>query len=213
MKLLEIHASPRGEHSVSRTVAERLKTALTGAKSGFSSQIRDLNRSPLPHVSGELVQAFFTPPDSRSPEQTALLALSDQLCGELQAADTLVISTPMWNFSVPSVLKAWIDHIVRVGVTFRYGANGPEGLLNPDLEVFIVTASGGAYSNPETHMLDHTGPYLKQLFHFLGSKRIHLIPAESTALDAAQSLDNALERLTRLIAHHSATTHESHRGL
>lgn len=214
MKLLEIHASPRGEHSVSRLLAEQLKTALTQPPSPpWNIQSVDLDQIPITHINGLIAHAMFTPPDARTSDQKKLLEPSDRYCSDLLAADVLIISTPMWNFSVPSTLKAWIDHVVRVGVTFQYTETGPKGLLNPDLEVFLCTASGGAYSTPETHALDHVGPYLKQVFHFLGCKRVHLIPAESVAIDAQQSMVNATERLQRLLAHRARGTHEPDRSL
>src|SRR5579864_2951193 len=106
---------------------------------------RDLTAASMPHLSLDALGALMTPAEQRSPGQAAAVAFADNLIEELEAADTIVLAVPMYNFSVPSTLKAWIDHVARAGRTFRYTAAGPQGLLKGK-KVFIVTGRGGVYT-------------------------------------------------------------------
>ncbi|MBC7692152.1 MAG: NAD(P)H-dependent oxidoreductase [Methylotenera sp.] len=203
MNLLEIQASPM-ESSASREVSTALVQRLLErernsriSKNTFAGvKIRSVStEDSVPHWTAAQVQASFTPPESRSSQQTRLLDFSDELCNELIQADTVVIATPMWNFSIPSALKAWIDHIVRVGVTFRYGAHGPEGLLSPNKELHLVVSSGGMYSQGPLTELDHASSYLRHVFGFMGIQKITLIRVENTAMDRHTAVQSALSEI------------------
>ncbi|MFY0594866.1 MAG: NAD(P)H-dependent oxidoreductase [Cognatishimia sp.] len=157
--ILHIDASARRNSSVSRELSAKLVTE-TGAENVIR---RDLSEE-IPYLNETWVQGTFTPPENRSKEQVAALDFSDTLVAELTAADTIIIGTPIYNFSIPAVLKAWIDQIARAGVTFKYTENGPKGLLE-DKKVIIAVASGGTAIGSD---YDFASPYLKFALGFLG---------------------------------------------
>jgi len=129
---------------------------------------RDLTPARMPHLDADTLAALSIPAAERTPRQEALVAFSDEIVAEVEAADTIVLAVPMYNFSIPSTLKAWIDHIARAGRTFRYTAAGPEGLLKGK-KVFVVTARGGQYSGDSpSRPYDFQEPYLRALLGFLG---------------------------------------------
>lgn len=148
--------------------------------------LRDLANTPLPHISAETITGYYTPADQLTPALRAATALSDTLIEELQSADVLVLSAPIYNFSVPSSLKAWIDHISRVGKTFAYDGKSFTGLLKAK-RVYLLIAYGAGGYGPDGGLaaLDHITPYLKQLFAFLGATDIRVIPLEATTADTA----------------------------
>src|SRR6202050_1378313 len=139
-QILLITSSPRVE-SYSTRVARRLAEKL-GSRPRAHVTVRDLTRQPLPHIDDSFAVARNTPSDLLTSAQKSALSLSDELLAELFAADTLIIAAAMINFGIPSSLKAYIDYIVRPGVTFRYGAQGPEGLVKGK-KVYLVVARGG----------------------------------------------------------------------
>jgi FMN-dependent NADH-azoreductase len=129
---------------------------------------RDLTADAMPHLSLAALAASMTPADSRSTAEHEAAALADTLIEEVEATDVIVIAAPMYNFSIPSTLKAWIDHITRAGRTFRYGAAGPEGLLE-GRKVFVITGRGGIYSDDSpARGMDFQEPYLRAMLGFLG---------------------------------------------
>ncbi len=150
---------------------------------------RDFGTNPLPHLTGAVIGAFFTPPDKRDAALSEAIKLSDQVVDELIAADVIVIGSPMWNFGIPSSLKAWIDHIVRAGRTFKYGASGPETLLPSGKKVIIVSARGGVYSDGPMKMMDYQETYLKAILGFIGLHNVSFVRAEGIAMgeDAAKN--------------------------
>lgn len=166
-KILRIDSSARTEGSVSRQLADRYLTRLSGEVT-----TRDLANG-LPYLDATWTGATFTPPETRSEEQKAALALSDELLAEFDAADTVVISAPIYNFTIPSTLKTWLDHLARVGVSFHYTENGPEGLLK-DKRIVVLLASGGT---PVGSPYDFATPYLKQMFGFMGLTNVEVIGA------------------------------------
>jgi FMN-dependent NADH-azoreductase len=180
-KLLVIDCSPKGELSASRKISQKLMEKFKSLHPTLEIIHRDLTQAPPPHLNPKMVQAFFTPAAQRSHDQKKLIALSDQLTQELIQADAVIVSSPMWNFSVPSALKAWIDHIVRAGLSFQYTDKGPEGLLDPKKKVFLALSTGGIYSHGPAQNVDHLAPYLQSVFEFLGIKEIHILRAEGTA--------------------------------
>jgi FMN-dependent NADH-azoreductase len=129
---------------------------------------RDLTADGIPHLSLVAFTASLTPADARSSAEQRAAALADALIEEVEAADVIVLAVPMYNFSIPSTLKAWIDHITRAGRTFRYGPAGPEGLLK-GRKVFVITGRGGVYSDDSPAKgMDFQEPYLRAMLGFLG---------------------------------------------
>ena len=190
-KLLFVTSSILGENSKSRALGREFVEAWTRHHAGTRVVERDLVAEAVPHLTGAVVGAAMTPAEQRSPEQAETVSLADRLIEELEAADVVVLAAPMYNFSVPSTVKAWIDHVVRAGRTFRYGANGPEGLLRGK-KVFIVTARGGVYSQGPGKSMDFHEPYLRHVLGFIGLTDVSFIYAEGLAMPevAAGALEN-----------------------
>ena len=184
--ILHINSSERFQDSVTRQVSAELVSALQ-KQSGFVIKSRDLAKG-IPFINEDWIHANFTDPEQRTEQNKQALKTSDQLVEELQAAEILVIASPIYNFSVPAVLKAWIDQVARARVTFRYTENGPEGLLKAK-KAYLVMASGGVPLGSE---VDYASTYLNQVMNFLG---IH----DVTVVDAG-SLIQDTETLTQKVA-------------
>lgn len=182
--VLHIDASARTQNSITRELSAKVVDRL----SPETVVRRDLVQ-PLPLISETWVNANFTPADDRDAVQRDVLSLSDTLVQELQDADTIVIGVPIYNFSVPAVLKAWIDQVARAGVTFQYTENGPKGLLEGKRAI-IVVASGGT---PVGSEIDFATGYLQHVLGFIGIHDIELVKADRTAVDleAARAAANA----------------------
>lgn len=178
--ILAIHASPRAERSHSRRLAEGFLASLPQAE----ITRREVGRADLPHVNEAFIAAAFYPePNNRPLTMQADLALSDQLVDELLGHDLLVISTPMYNFSVPSGLKAWVDQIIRLGRTFDLHLNDGEAEYEPLLKgrkALIVTSRGGAGMGPggELEWMNHADAWLRVALGFLGIEDVKVIAAE-----------------------------------
>ncbi|EGL55059.1 MAG: NAD(P)H-dependent oxidoreductase [Pseudomonadota bacterium] len=184
--ILHINSSERIQDSVTRQVSAELVSQLQ-KQSGLAIKSRDLAKG-IPFINEDWIHANFTDPEQRTEQNRQALATSDQLVEELQAAEILVIASPIYNFSVPAVLKAWIDQVARARVTFRYTENGPEGLLKAK-KAYLVMASGGVPLGSE---VDYASTYLKQVMNFLGIQDV-------TVVDAG-SLIQETETLTQKIA-------------
>lgn len=186
--ILLVTSSPRGDASHSTRLATELAETLAAAQPGSTITTRDLARDPLPHIDPGFASGIATPPGQRTPDQQRAVAVSDRAVDELLAADTVVIATGVINFTIPSTLKAWLDHVARAGRTFRYSADGPEGLA-VGKKVHLVVASGGVYSEGPATALDHAVPYMKSILAFMGMTDVEVIRAEGLALgpDAAQA--------------------------
>lgn len=181
-KILVIHSSPLIEGSKTRELADDFVAKATAGDASATVTVRDLSKTELPHIDATMIGAFYTPADQRSEEQKAVLALSDELVSELRDHDTIVIGSPMHNFSITSSLKAWIDHVARVGETFRYTDAGPEGLLS-DKKVFVLASRGGNYG-PESPAaaMNFQDTYLRTALAFLGMTDVTTIVAEAVAV-------------------------------
>lgn len=155
---------------------------------------RDLAADPVPHLDGFRMGALNTPEADRTPEQQAVVALADQLLAEVKAADVIVIGLPMYNFSVPSQLKSWFDHLARAGVTFQYTETGVEGLIE-DRPVYLISTRGGVYGDEGSNMQIS---YVKQLLSFMGLNNQQLVVAEGLALDDQR--EAALEKARAALA-------------
>src|SRR5689334_12583053 len=187
MNILQINSSARTDASHSTRLANALTQRLLSADAGATLKVRDLARTPHPVLDETALQALFTPTAQRSPEQAARVALDDALIAEIQAADVVVLGVPMYNFGIPSQLKNWIDAISRAQVTFRYTANGPEGLLTGK-KVYVALTRGGLYRNTPN---DTQTPYLKTFFGFLGMTDVQFVYAEGLAM-GPEAEQNAL---------------------
>lgn len=171
--ILHITASIRNDESVSRSLGNRLVERLA-ENQGAKVVTRDLAKNDLPYIDAERFAANLAPYAERSPEQRDLAKVADELIEELQEADTIVFSVPVYNFSVPATVKAWADLVARAGTTFRYTENGPEGLLTGK-KVYITAASGGTVMGSE---IDFMSPWLKFFLGFLGMTDVELVAAD-----------------------------------
>ncbi len=178
MNVLQINASARSEGAQSTRLADLVVERLRQDAPGLSLTVRDLAANPHPALDEAALQALFTPESDRTPEQAARVALDDALIAEIQATDVLVLGVPMYNFTISSQLKNWLDAIARAKVTFRYTENGPEGLLTGK-KVFIALARGGKYRGTDT---DTQVPYLKTILGFLGMTDLSFLYAEGLAM-------------------------------
>ena len=188
--LLQIDSSARVQGSTTRALTTRIAERLGGALTR-----RDLS-SALPQIDENWVNANFTPEADRTPAQRAALALSDQLVAEIKAADVLIIGVPVYNFGIPTALKAWIDQIARAGVTFRYTEAGPEGLLNGKRAILAV-ASGGTKVGSD---IDFATGYMRHILGFIGITDVTLVSADEQMIDAARAAQSAEDAIARLAA-------------
>jgi FMN-dependent NADH-azoreductase len=192
-KLLHLDSSGKGSMSVSKPLTAYFAEHWKKAHSGGTIVYRDLTQSNLHFVSPELVQAFYAPEGSQSDEQKSLLKLSDQLVAELLEADEYLFGVPMYNFSVPAIFKAYIDLIARAGKTFSYQGGAPKGLLQHK-KLFLVTTSGGDYSDAQRKGYDFVEPYIRALWGFLGISDITFIKAHGTNPETIQQTSDAAKR-------------------
>ena len=195
MHLLRIDASARIEDSVTRRLADELVAGLREKDAGLRVTQREL-ADGLPLLNEIWVNANFTDADQRSAEQREALALSDELIAELRAADAVALSSPVYNFGVPAVLKAWVDLVTRARETFRYGAQGPEGLLK-DRPVYLVMASGGTAIGSE---IDFAGRYLQHILGFIGIRDVRVIAADQMMVDEAAAWRQARAQMQAALA-------------
>jgi FMN-dependent NADH-azoreductase len=179
MNILHITSSPRGGASYSSRVAAQVIDDISARNPGTSVTVRDVARDPLPHIDDDFVIATKSPDGPQTERQRALLAQSDALVDELFAADVIVIAAPMINFTIPSTLKSWIDHVARAGRTFSYTEKGPQGLVTGK-QVILIGARGGVYSEA-MKPLDFQLPYLKSVLAFLGMTDVTVIDVDGTA--------------------------------
>ncbi|SFU68263.1 FMN-dependent NADH-azoreductase [Pseudoduganella namucuonensis] len=196
--VLYINSSVRNTGSLSRQLSAEFVAKWKAANPADTIVERDLAANPVPHLTEQMMGAFFTPAEARNAEQAHTVKTSDTLVAEVQAADVIVIGAPMYNFSVSSTLKAWIDHIARAGVTFKYTETGPVGLLTGK-KVYVFTASGGVYSEGPGAAYDHLATYLRAVLGFLGITDISFIRAEGVAM-GEQALADTLAKSRQSIA-------------
>ena len=184
--ILHINSSVRTQGSISRQVTAEFINQWKAAHPGGTAVERDLAARPVPHLNEQMMGAFFTPAEQRSPEQAETIKLSDALVAELFAADVIVIGAPMYNFSISSTLKAWIDHVARAGVTFKYTESGPVGLVTGK-KVYVCTSRGGVYSEGPGKAMDFHETYLRGVLGFIGLTDVTFIHTEGLAMgeDAA----------------------------
>ncbi|MBU1332520.1 MAG: FMN-dependent NADH-azoreductase [Gammaproteobacteria bacterium] len=177
-QVLVIESSARTQGSVSRQLTGEFISHWQAAHPADTVTVRDLARDPVPHLDSSLLGGWMTPADQQSEAEKAALARSNLLTDELLAADVLVLAAPMYNFGIPSTLKAWLDHVLRAGVTFKYSETGPQGLLSGKRAI-VLTARGGIYAGGS---MDHQEPYLRQALAFIGIHDVRFVHAEGLNL-------------------------------
>src|SRR3984957_1177285 len=181
--ILHIASSSNLHNSVSREIGTAAVDELKKAHHGAKVITRDLVQNPVPHIAPAFVDNMYTNPDA--PE----LALSRELAAELVASDIIVLEAPMYNFNIPSVLKAWIDHIARAGLTFKYGPMGVEGLLKGK-KVILVMGRGGVYTEGPMKVMDYQETYLRAVFGFLGITDIEALVIEGVGMGTAKRAES-----------------------
>ncbi|WP_250656921.1 FMN-dependent NADH-azoreductase [Alkalimarinus coralli] len=194
--LLRLDTSIFSGQGVSTQLSDALLSQLKSANPTLRVIHRNFAEQPVPHLDGMWLQSLMEPEETRSEAQHKMADFSDQLISELQEADTLIIGLPMYNFGIPSMLKAWFDHVARAGTTFKYTNTGPVGLLD-DKKVYLVTTRGGIHKDQPS---DTQIPFVKTFLQFLGLTNIEVIYAEGLNLgddirnaaiaSAKQSIDN-----------------------
>lgn len=197
--LLQINSSLSGDQGHSSALANQFTERWRERNPGGRVIVRDLARQSIPHLDAERLNAFITPVDKRTQAQEEIVAYSDQLIDELRRADAVVFGVPMYNFGVPSTLKAYFDHVARSGETFRYTSSGPEGLLD-DKPVYIFAARGGIYQGTDA---DSQTGYLNTFLAFLGLTDTHFVYAEGMAMSGdhkEKALESAQAEITQLAA-------------
>ena len=177
-KVLIIDSAATGDASVSRKLTAEFAERLAEREPGARIVRRDIGASPIPHLTAETVGAIRGAATTDAERET--LALSDALIGELNDADLIVLGAPMYNFGMSSTLKAWFDHVLRSGVTFRYTAEGPEGLVTGK-KALVVEARAGFYSDGPASAMDHQEPHIRPLLGFMGITDVHFVRAEKLA--------------------------------
>jgi FMN-dependent NADH-azoreductase len=190
-KILHVISSPRNDASFSIKLGNAIIEKIKAAHPGSTVKETNLVTTHFPHLEEAHLTSFFTPPESRTPESAAAVRHSDEAIKEIMEADILVIGAPLYNFNIHSSLKAWLDHIVRSGLTFRYDANGPEGLVKGK-KAYIAMASGGIYSEGPMQSHDYVVPYLKWILGFIGITDVTVQRIEGTAIPGIQ--DTAVEK-------------------
>ena len=199
-RTLVITTSILGEHGQSKALAEHFIAQAQG-RDGVEVTHRDLVADELPHLALAELGSWQVAEEERTAEQRELAARSDSLIQELQAHDVLVLAVPMYNFGIPSQLKAWFDRVMRAGVTFRYTENGPQGLVEGK-RAMILAARGGQYAGTE---MDTQTPHLKLMLGMIGIKEVDTVFAEGLNMgdgkrdaalkEARQAIDGLVARL------------------
>ena len=197
--LLQINASLFSTGGQSSQLADQFVAAWRASHPGAEVIVRDLASQPLPHLDAERFLSFIAAPAERTARQQALVAESDALIEELKRAQTIVLGVPMYNFGVPSTLKSYFDHVARAGVTFRYTASGPEGLLS-DKKAYVFAARGGRYAGTPR---DSQTTYVRDFLAFIGITDVEFVYAEGLNLgepSKQEALADAHQRIEQLAA-------------
>ncbi len=192
--ILHIDSSGRAKGSITRELSELVVSRVLAKKPDLTVNHRELS-AEIPFVDEQWIGANFTPPEQRVEEQLETLAFSDKLVDELIEANTIVIGSPIYNFGIPAVLKAWIDMIARVHRTFRYTENGPIGLLE-EKKVLIAMASGGVPIGSEMEFASH---YLKQVLAFIGITDVTIIDASKINLSSEKDVTSPEQQIDILV--------------
>lgn len=195
--LLQLKTSLFSTHGQSSLLADRFVSIWRRNNPNTQVIVRDFAREPVPHLDGARFQSFLAAPEARTAEQQAVVAYSDGLIAELKQANVIVLGLPLYNFGIPSTLKAYIDHIARAGITFRYTETGPEGMLTGK-KAFVIAARGGRYAGTP---LDTQTTYVRDFLRFLGIHDVQFVYAEGLSMgesSKANALADAEARLEDL---------------
>lgn len=198
MNVLHIDSGILGDHSVSRRLTAAVVAQIKAEQSGATVTYRDLVADPLPHLSGAHLMAANAKPEDVDAQIAADVVVNQAVLEEFLAADTVVLGVPMYNFSLPSQLKAWIDRVSVAGKTFRYTAEGPEGLAKGK-KVIIVSTRGGHYSAGPAAVMDHQESYLKVVLGFFGITDVEIVRAEGLNLSPDSKIE-AISEAERTIS-------------
>lgn len=198
MNVLHIDSGILGDHSVSRRLTAAIAAEVVANHPTATITYRDLVADPLPHLTGAHLMAANAKPEDLDSQISADVAASAAVLEEFLAADTVIIGAPMYNFALPSQLKAWIDRIAVSGKTFRYTENGPEGLAKGK-KVIIASTRGGLYSTGPAAAMDHQESYLGTVLSFIGITDVEIVRAEGLNL-SADSKATAIAKAERTIA-------------
>ena len=196
-QILVIHSSPNLSNSVTRKITGEFIATLASRYPDAEIVTRDLAETPVPHLDEAAITALRARGAELSPESKAALDRSDALIAELEAADFVVMGVPMYNFGIPSVLKAWVDHVARAGRTFAYSPEGPKGLLGGK-PVLAISARGGVYSEGPAKAMDFQESYLRAVLGFIGLKA-DFINVEGIAF-GPEALDAGLAKARAALA-------------
>ena len=200
MKVLHIDCSVRGDWSVSKELSALFIAELRKADTDVDVDYLDLARNIPAHPTALMIRANYTPAADRTPEMTAELQESEHLVDRMLAADTIVIGMPMYNFSVPSIFKAFIDNIVRIDRTFKMSVQGIEGLL-VNKKVFVINTRGVDFNNDHMKDMDQLKPYLKAIFAFIGLTDLTFIDVSPVQFSKVEDRENAIKRGKEEIVH------------
>ena len=195
--VLIIESSARQQGSFSRQLTQQFVSQWQAAHPADQVTLRDLALNPVPHLDANLLGGWMKPEAQRNADEQSSLQRSNELTDELLAADVLMLAAPMYNFAIPSTLKAWLDHVLRAGVTFKYTETGPQGLLTGK-KAYVLTARGGLYAGSTS---DHQEPYLRQVLAFVGIHDVTFIHAEGLNLGGdfqEKGLNQAKARLAAI---------------
>jgi FMN-dependent NADH-azoreductase len=198
MNVLHIDSGILGDHSVSRRLTAAVVAQIKAEQPGATVTYRDLVASPLPHLSGAHLMAANAKPEEIDARIAAEVAESQVVLEEFLAADTVILGAPMYNFALPSQLKAWIDRVAVAGKTFRYTAEGPEGLAKGK-KVIIVSTRGGHYSSGPAVAMEHQESYLKVVLSFFGITDVEVVRAEGLNLSPDSKIE-AISEAERAIS-------------
>ncbi|WP_342645710.1 FMN-dependent NADH-azoreductase [Mucilaginibacter sp. CSA2-8R] len=196
-KILHVISSPRGEASNSIKLGNAIIDKIKEQHSEVAVTVRDLTKGPFPHLEEAHLNAFFTPVEQHTDENKEAIRHSNEAIKEIFDADILVIDAPMYNFGIPSTLKSWIDHIARAGITFRYTAEGPEGLIKGK-KAYLAVTTGGVYSSGPMASADFVAPYLRAVLGFVGVTDVTVNRAEGFAMPdlQAEALQKGIDNIT-----------------
>lgn len=190
-RILRIDSSAKSEGSTTHALLDQIE-----AQVGRADIRRDLGGMAVPQIDGTWVSSNVTPPEQRSEVQRATLALSDELVAELQEADLILIALPVYNFTLPGALKAWVDLVCRAGVTFRYTANGPEGLLQGKRAIVAFASDGTKIGSG----IDFASPYMRFILGFIGITDVTFVAADAQKVDGDAATAQARDQVQALAA-------------
>jgi FMN-dependent NADH-azoreductase len=190
-KILHIISSPRGAASFSIKLGNAIIEKIKAEYPGSTVKETDLVNQHFPHLEEAHLTSFFTPAENRTPENIIAVKHSDDAIQDILDSDIIVIGAPMYNFTIHSALKAWLDHVVRAGVTFKYDENGAEGLIKGK-KVYIAETSGAVYTEGPMQSFDFIAPYLKTILGHIGLTDITVFRIEGTSIPGIQ--DTAVEK-------------------